>query len=98
MAKTDVFAHPKNLPYGENLYWRSGRAPSCSNALTMWYNEIKYHSFAKPYFSPKTGHFTQMIWRDSRYLGCASAKSPKSGRIYIAVSSLILSAISCHHH
>ena len=22
MAKTDIFAHPRNLPYGENLYWK----------------------------------------------------------------------------
>lgn len=87
MASTDIFAHPSNLKYGENLYWRSGRTPSCQNALDMWYNEIKWHNFAKPYFSAQTGHFTQMVWKSSRYLGCASAKSRRTGRVYIAVSS-----------
>jgi len=84
MASTDIFAHPSNLPYGENLYWRSGRVPSCTNALDMWYREVDYYNFRRGNFSPKTGHFTQMIWKDSRYVGCASAKSRRSGRIYIA--------------
>ncbi|KAI1282116.1 Golgi-associated plant pathogenesis-related protein 1 [Halotydeus destructor] len=84
MAATDIFAHPSNLQYGENLYWRSGRVPSCASALDMWYREIKWYNFPKGKFSHKTGHFTQMVWKDTRYLGCASAKSKRTGRIYIA--------------
>jgi len=84
MAMTDIFAHPPNLPYGENLYWKSGRVPTCKNALDNWYKEYKLYNFRSGGFSPATGHFTQMIWRDSQYLGCASAKSKRTGRIYIA--------------
>ena len=86
MAQTDIFAHPSRLPYGENLYWKSGRVPSCKNALEMWYREKKSYNYASGSFSPATGHFTQMIWAGSQYLGCASAKSRNTGRIYIAVS------------
>jgi len=84
MAATDIFAHPPRLQYGENLYWRSGRVPSCQNALDMWYNEVKWYNYAHGGFSPATGHFTQMVWKSSRYVGCASAKSKRTGRIYIA--------------
>lgn len=87
MAQTDIFAHPKRLPYGENLYWKSGRVPSCKNALDMWYREKKHYNYSAGNFSPATGHFTQMVWAGSQYVGCASAKSRKSGRIYIAVST-----------
>ena len=86
MAQTDIFAHPHRLIYGENLYWKSGRVPSCQNALDMWYRESKWYNYGSGSFSPSTGHFTQMVWANSQYLGCASAKSRKSGRIYIAVS------------
>lgn len=85
MAQTDIFAHPSRLPYGENLYWKSGRVPSCKNALEMWYREKKLYNYSTGKFSPSTGHFTQMIWASSQYVGCASAKSRRSGRIYIAV-------------
>ena len=87
MASTDIFAHPRNLPFGENLYWRSGRSATCSSALGMWYNEDKWYNYERGNFSPSTGHFTQMIWKATRYVGCASARSSRSGRTYIAVSS-----------
>ena len=73
------------MPYGENLYWKSGRIPTCKNALDMWYNEIKWYDFSRGGFSHATGHFTQMVWKSTRYIGCASAKSKNTGRIYIAV-------------
>lgn len=86
MAATDIFAHPRNLQFGENLYWRSGRSATCQAALSMWYNEDKWYNYERGTFSPSTGHFTQMIWKGTRYVGCASAKSAKSGKMYIAVS------------
>lgn len=86
MAKTDIFAHPNNLPFGENLYWRSGRSATCPAALRMWYNEDRLYNYERGSFSPATGHFTQMIWKGTRYVGCASARSSRTGRMYIAVS------------
>lgn len=38
MAKSDIFEHPRNLPYGENLYWRSGTPPTCKDASDAWYD------------------------------------------------------------
>lgn len=86
MASTDIFAHPRSLPFGENLYWRSGRQASCQAALSAWYKEDKWYNYERGSFSPSTGHFTQMIWKATRYVGCASAKSSRTGRMYIAVS------------
>lgn len=52
-------------------------------ALNMWYKEIGLYSYSNPRFSSKTGHFTQMVWKDTQRVGCASSKSKKTGRIYI---------------
>ena len=45
-------------------------------AITDWYNEIGIYSFHSPGFSMGTGHFTQMVWRQTRSLGCAKGKCP----------------------
>ncbi|RWS13671.1 hypothetical protein B4U79_05123, partial [Dinothrombium tinctorium] len=83
LAKTDHFAHPKNLPYGENLYYKKGRIPTCVDAVNAWYKEIKYYNYDSPRFSRKTGHFTQIVWKGTTDMGCASSQSPRTRRIYI---------------
>lgn len=70
VAETCVFKH-SNKGYGENLYASS---PSSSfkekAAVDAWYNEIKDYSFDQPGFSSKTGHFTQVVWKETKELGC----------------------------
>jgi len=36
-----------------------------------WYREIKYYDWSNPGWRASTGHFTQLIWDDSRAVGCA---------------------------
>lgn len=61
-----VFEHSNNG--GENLAQGSG---SPSIFINDWYSEIGQHDFANPEANPETGHFTQVIWKDSKQLGCA---------------------------
>lgn len=61
------FAHSSS-PYGENL---AAGYQSAYAAVEAWYEEHKQYSYATPGFSYKTGHFTQLVWRASRKLGCA---------------------------
>jgi hypothetical protein len=42
-------------------------------ATSAWYDEIKYYNFNRPIFSTKTGHFTQVIWKNSQRLGVGIA-------------------------
>ena len=44
-----------------------------------WYSEIASYNYAKPGFSMDTGHFTQVVWKDSLEIGCGSAKSKRGG-------------------
>ncbi|TVY36728.1 Cell wall protein, partial [Lachnellula occidentalis] len=54
-------------PTGENL--AAGYA-NASAAVDAWGLERKKYSWKKPGFSEATGHFTQLVWRDTRSVGC----------------------------
>jgi uncharacterized protein YkwD len=63
------FRHSSS-PYGENL---AAGYPSASLAVNAWYAERAQYSYSHPGFSSRTGHFTQMVWKSSKKLGCAYA-------------------------
>ena len=56
-------------PYGENL---AAGYPTAEAALTAWYSEQRYYSYNNPQFSTTTGHFTQLVWKSTQKVGCAS--------------------------
>ena len=57
--------------FGENLAAGTSGAFSPDAIVQMWYGEIDQYSFRRGRFSMKTGHFTQLIWRATRTVGCA---------------------------
>lgn len=63
-----IFKHSSS-GYGENL---AAGYPSITAAVNAWYAESSLYSYKASNYSPETGHFTQLIWASSQYLGCAS--------------------------
>lgn len=62
------FAHSGG-PYGENL------AEGYHNATASvegWGNEREQYNFGDPGFGEKTGHFTQLVWKNTTDVGCAA--------------------------
>lgn len=53
--------------YGENV--ASGH-PSPEAAITAWVNERQVYSYQNPAFSSATGHFTQVVWKGTKEVGC----------------------------
>lgn len=92
MAAASDFNHENQDKYGENLYVAYTTASSMNTAtlaqkaVTSWYNEIQKYSFSQPGFSSETGHFTQVVWKESIQLGCGAAqgKTTKNGINYNA--------------
>lgn len=62
-----VFQH-STLPYGENI----AIGPATPELVAMFYdNEVCLYNYSNPRFSSGTGHFTQVVWRSTREIGCA---------------------------
>ncbi|KAL2815624.1 CAP domain-containing protein [Aspergillus cavernicola] len=57
-------------PYGENLAYGYLNATS---AVQAWGDEVALYDFNKPTgFTEETGHFTQLVWKGTREVGCAA--------------------------
>jgi len=84
--------------YGENLYAHSENRPlTTADAMPHWYDEEKpLYSYADgscevDYYDNgnriKCGHYTQVIWQESREVGCATSQyragDMKDGYVYV---------------
>ncbi|EKM81187.1 hypothetical protein AGABI1DRAFT_112878 [Agaricus bisporus var. burnettii JB137-S8] len=65
------FAHSGGN-FGENLFASSGSGATINNAVDSWMAEAAQYDYNNPGFSAATGHFTQVVWKSSTNLGCAS--------------------------
>ncbi|XP_071688666.1 pathogenesis-related protein PRMS-like [Rutidosis leptorrhynchoides] len=63
-------------PYGENLFWGNAAKSlkwTPKDAVTAWVKEQKYYNRKTNTCKPgkKCGHYTQIMWRDTKKVGCA---------------------------
>ena len=83
LAATGRFEHspdePGKEPEGENLWAGTPRAYSPEAMIGLWAVEKKdyrpgvFPSNSKSGDVENVGHYTQMIWRETREVGCATA-------------------------
>lgn len=65
-----VFEHSP-ASYGENLIMGNYQDDAdMARGVTMWHGEICYYDFDNPGFSLSTGHYTQIVWKNTQYVGC----------------------------
>ena len=69
------FAHSGG-PYGENL---AEGYPNATASVEAWGNEEADYDFGHPEFSEKTGHFTQLVWKNTTAVGCDRRLCAESG-------------------
>ena len=96
IARTNNYKHSKTRD-GENLamfyeYEESNKVKTyiysdtpLYDASMAWYEEIKDYKYSKIKrfrIGPKIGHYTQMVWKDTKEVGIASAIS-KNGKVYV---------------
>lgn len=68
---------------GENLYYAMLAAPSHlatygDDVVRAWYDEVSYYDYSNASFSSRTGHFTQVVWKNTTELGCGVAQGTES--------------------
>jgi|JI10StandDraft_1071094.scaffolds.fasta_scaffold56972_6 uncharacterized protein YkwD len=66
-----AFAH-SSTAYGENLAAGTTGALDADAVVAMWADEAALYDWKRPGFSMKTGHFTQVVWKDTQAIGCAT--------------------------
>lgn len=79
--------HSTTTTTGENLYWTSHGSDSTPlDASKAWYSEIK--DFKNIELSGTdwygTGHYSQMVWKDTKEMGMAISRCKNGGVIVVA--------------
>ncbi|AKT42544.1 CAP domain-containing protein [Chondromyces crocatus] len=70
-AERCVWGHSSS-PYGENIYATSGTATP-TQVANSWISEKNNYDYGNNTCSGVCGHYTQVVWADSRRLGCGVA-------------------------
>ncbi|KIY97556.1 Protein PRY1 [Monoraphidium neglectum] len=67
--------HSGTRGIGENIAWGN---PDWRAAIQAWYDEVQYVDWSNLGWRESTGHFTQLVWRDTTAVGCAlNAQCPQ---------------------
>ncbi|XP_028558448.1 Golgi-associated plant pathogenesis-related protein 1 [Podarcis muralis] len=86
LASTRILKHSPESSSGkcgENLAWAS-YDQSGSEVADRWYNEIKSYNFQSPGFSSGTGHFTAMVWKNTKKMGVGKAAASDGSTFVVA--------------
>jgi len=91
LAKTNSFSHSKDRDYkgqkmGENIAMKytSSRDDFTGQQVTdQWYSEVTKYNFAAS-SGAGTGHFTQVVWKDSKEFGVGKAQTSDGKWLVVA--------------
>lgn len=63
--------------HGQNCFGGTGSGWTAHQAVKAWYDELTDpgYDFAKQGFSMGTGHFTQVVWKETRFVGMARSEN-----------------------
>jgi len=77
--------HSGDVGVGENILWTVTNTPDTPEdyvniieTVSSWYNEIDDYDYNNPGYSDDTGHFTQVVWKNTERIGCAYNTKPCS--------------------
>lgn len=89
LVKRGRMEHRVQDEYGENIYFAWSSDPNYkvngADPVDKWYSEIKDHTFGKEPLNLDSGHFTQVVWEESKEVGVGVAKS-KQGHVYVVAN------------
>ncbi|TCJ89949.1 CAP family protein [Nocardia alba] len=91
-ANMCVFAHSNSGgQYGENLYATTNPNATAATAVDSWMAEAAQYDYDNPGFSAATGHFTQVVWKNTTQVAVAVADCP-AGTIFPSTASKFIVA------
>jgi uncharacterized protein YkwD len=66
--------HQKKSKYGENLYEMTGGKSTPEAVVKVWTSEAADYDYKTNRCRAACGHYTQVVWRDTKEIGCAVAR------------------------
>jgi pathogenesis-related protein 1 len=80
LVKEGAFRHRPNSPWGQNLYEITGAEYLPQQIVNGWAAEARDFDYAANTCKEDRmcGHYTQLVWRDTRQVGCAVARGGNS--------------------
>lgn len=75
LADKNQFVHSRDSRYGENLYAITGARATAKKVVEAWASEERNYDYKTDTCKKSAcGHYTQIVWRDSREVGCGVAR------------------------
>jgi pathogenesis-related protein 1 len=68
------FVHNPKSKFGENLYQVEGAKATPKQVVDRWASESSAYDYKSNKCRGVCGHYTQIIWRDTKEFGCAVAR------------------------
>jgi len=68
------FVHRPDRTYGENLFEIAGAPASPEQVVNAWAAESRNYDYSSNKCRGVCGHYTQVVWRDTKEVGCAVAR------------------------
>ncbi|KFO35388.1 Golgi-associated plant pathogenesis-related protein 1 [Fukomys damarensis] len=86
LASTRILKHSPESSRGqcgENLAWASYDQTG-KEVADRWYSEIKDYNFQQPGFTSGTGHFTALVWKNTKKMGVGKASASDGSSFVVA--------------
>ena len=76
LLERNQFVHRPKSIFGENLFKIDGARSSPTQVVSAWASEARNYDYASNRCTGVCGHYTQIVWRGTRELGCGLAPGP----------------------
>jgi pathogenesis-related protein 1 len=75
LLREGQFHHRSHPLFGENLFQINGPRATPAEVVDIWASEARYYSYrTNTCRGGMCGHYTQLVWSDTREVGCAVAR------------------------
>ena len=69
-----LFRHNPDSKYGENLFEINGSTATPKQVVNAWASESRDYDYKANACRGICGHYTQIVWSDTKEVGCAAAR------------------------
>ena len=69
------FVHRPKSKFGENLYQVEGSKATAAHVVERWASESVLYDYKSNHCRGACGHYTQIVWRETKEVGCAVARA-----------------------